>query len=225
MQRASDLFNEEQRKQVEKAIVEAEAKTSCEIVPVVATASGRYDRPEDMIGLWLAVLAAITVWLMFPRQSDESGSWDSMPFYVGLLTMVAGVVVAFIAGALAGSRIGWLRRLFTPRQQMQEEVAARAREIFFDKRVHHTSGATGMLIYVSLFEHMAAVLGDQEVLDKLGQTFLDRLCQQLTEGLHQGNSTDAICSVIAGAGKQLSGQFPRAEGDVNELQDTLILID
>jgi len=225
MQRASDLFNEEQRKRVEKAVVEAEAKTSCEIVPVVATASGRYDRPEDMIGLWLAVFAAVTVWLMFARQSNESGSWDGMPFYVGLLTMVAGVVLAFIAGAVAGSRIGWLRRLFTPRKQMLAEVAARAREIFFDKRVHHTSGATGMLIYVSLFEHMAVVLGDQEVLDKLGQTLLDRLCQQLTEGLHQRNSTDAISSVIAEAGKQLSGPLPRAEGDVNELQDTLVLID
>jgi putative membrane protein len=225
MQRASDLFNEEQRKQVEKAVVEAEAKTSCEVVPVVATASGRYDRAEDMIGLWLAVFAAITVWLIFPRQSNESGSWDGMPFYVGLLTMVAGVVVAFIAGVVAGSRIGWLRRLFTPRNQMLEEVSARAREIFFDKRVHHTSGATGMLIYVSLFEHMAVVLGDQEVLDKLGQTSLDRLCQLLTEGLHQGDSADAICSVIAEAGKQLSGPLPRAEGDVNELQDTLVLID
>ena len=225
MQRVSDLFNEEQRKQVEKAVMEAEAKTSCEIVPVVATASGRYDRPEDMIGLWMAIFAAITVWLIFPRQSNESGSWDGMPFYVGLLTMVASVLVAFIAGAVAGSRFGWLRRLFTPRKQMLDEVSARAREIFFDKRVHHTSGATGMLIYVSLFEHMAVVLGDQEVLDKLGQTSLDRLCQQLTEGLHQGDSTDAICSVIAEAGKQLSGPLPRAEGDVNELHDTLVLID
>ena len=225
MQRASVFFNEEQRKHIEKAVVEAEAKTSCEIVPVVATASGRYDRPEDMIGLWLATFAATTVWLIFPRQSNESGSWDGMPFYVGLLTMVAGVVVAFIAGVVAGSRIGWLRRLFTPRKQMLEEVSARAREIFFDQRVHHTSGATGMLIYVSLFEHMAVVLGDQEVLDKLGQTSLDRLCQQLTEGLHQGGSTDAIYSVIAEAGKQLSGPLPRAEGDVNELQNTLVLID
>jgi putative membrane protein len=225
MQRASELFSEEQRKQVEQAVAKAEAETSCEIVPVVATASGRYDRPEDMIGLWMAILAAITVWLLFPRQSNELGSWDGLPFYVGLLAMVVGVVVAFIAGAVAGSRIGWLRRLFTPRNQMLEEVTARAREIFFDKRVHHTSGATGTLIYVSLFEHMAVVLGDQEVLDKLGQTSLDRLCQQLTEGLHQGDTTDAICSVIAEAGEQLSGPLPRAEGDVNELQDTLVLID
>lgn len=225
MQRASDLFNEEQRQQIEKAVIEAEAKTSCEVVPVVATASGRYDRAEDIIGLWLAVFVAIAVWLIFPSQSNESGSWGGAPFYVGLLAMVSGIVLAFIVGALAGSRIAWLRRLFIPRKQIQQEVSARAREIFFDKRVHHTSGATGMLIYVSLFERTAVILGDREVLEKLGQSFLDRLCQQLTKGLQQGDSTNAICSVIAEAGKQLAGPLPRAVDDINELHDPLILID
>lgn len=225
MKRASDLINEEQRRQVERAIVEAEAKSSCEIVPVVATSSGRYDRAEDMIGLWLAILAAVAVWLILPRQLNESGSWDSVPIYVGLLAMVVGIVVAFIAGATLGSLIGWLRRLFTPRKQMLEEVSARAREMFFDKRIHHTSGSTGMLIYVSLYEHIAVVLGDQEILDKLGQTFLDQLCRQLTEGLRQADTCDAICSVIAEAGRQLSGPLPRAKGDVNELHDALVLID
>lgn len=225
MRRASELFNEQQRKQVEQAVVDAEAKTSCEIVPVVATASGRYDRPEDLIGLWLAVIAAVTVLLIFPRPAVESGSWDGLPVYAGVFAMVAAVVVAFIGGALAGSRIGWLRRLFTSRQQMLDEVSSRAREIFFDKRVHHTSGSTGLLIYISLFEHMAVVLGDREVLDKLGQSFLDQLCQQLTEGLHQGKSTEALCGVIAQAGEQLSVPLPRAEGDVNELPDALVLID
>ena len=225
MQRASDLFGEQQRKRVEHAVVDAESKTSCEVVPVVATASGRYDRAEDMIGLWCAVLAAIMVWLIFPRPSNTSGSWDGMPIYVGLLTMLVVVLVTFVAGVVAGSRIGWLRRLSTPRKQMLEEVSTRAREVFFDKRVHHTSHATGLLIYVSLFERMAVVLGDQEVLDKLGQNALDQLCQLLTERLHQGDAADAICTVIEEAGKQLSGPLPCTEEDVNELQDTLVLID
>jgi uncharacterized membrane protein len=60
MRRATDLFDQQQRKQVAQAVVEAEANTSCEIVPVVATVSGRYDRPEDIIGLWLAVIAAVS---------------------------------------------------------------------------------------------------------------------------------------------------------------------
>ena len=78
MQRASEFLNEEQRKQIEKAVVEAETLTSCEIVPVVATSSGRYDRAEDMVGLWLAVLAAAIVWWFFPRQPSEPGSWGCL---------------------------------------------------------------------------------------------------------------------------------------------------
>ncbi len=42
MQRATDFLNAEQRKRIEQAVVDAETQTSCEIVPVVATASGRY---------------------------------------------------------------------------------------------------------------------------------------------------------------------------------------
>lgn len=225
MQRASQLFSEEQRNQIEKAVVDAEANTSCEIVPVVATASGRYDRPEDIAGLWMAIFAAITVWFVFPRHASEAGSWEGAPVYLGILAMVAAIVIAFVAGVVAGSQVGWIRRLFTPRRQMQEEVSARAREIFFDQRIHHTSSANGMLIFVSLFEHMAVVLGDQMVLDRLGQESLDRLCQQLTEGLHQGDATNAICSVIAKTGEQLSGPLPRADKDINELQNTLVLID
>ena len=225
MQQASDLFNEEQRKQIEKAVSEAEGRTSCEIVPVVATASGRYDRPEDMVGLWLAVLAAVSVWFVFPRTLNDSGNWDGQSWMVPVLIMVVGVVVAFIVGIVTGSRVGWLRRLFTPRQQMLDEVAARARETFFDKRIHHTSDATGLLIYVSLFEHRAVVLGDQNVMDKLGQDFLDRLCQQLTTGFQQGNFVETMCGVIANAGEELAGPLPRSSDDVNELEDSLILID
>ena len=108
---------------------------------------------------------------------------------------------------------------------MLDEVAARARETFFDKRIHHTSDATGLLIYVSLFEHRAVVLGDQNVMDKLGQDFLDRLCQQLTTGFQQGNFVETMCGVIANAGEELAGPLPRSSDDVNELEDSLILID
>ncbi len=226
MQKASQLFNEEQRKQVQKAVAEAEKQTSCEIVPVVATASGRYDRAEDIIGLWLAMFVVVILWLELPRESGDAGNWSStMPLYLELLVVVVAGVAAFIAGAVAGSRIGWLRRLFTPRQQMQEEVAARAREVFFDNRVHHTAGGSGLLVYVSLFERTAMVLGDQIILDKLGQSFLDDLCKRLTDSLGQNHPADALCGVISEASERLHDPLPWEEGDVNELQDTLVLID
>ena len=225
MQRASTLFSADQRQRIQETVAQAEANTSCEIVPVVATASGRYDRAEDVLGLWLATIAAILVWTLYPRAAEETGDWAGMSFDTGLVALVASIVVAFLVGAVLGSQIGWLRRLFTPSDQMKDEVAARARQAFFDRRVHHTSGATGLLIYVSLFEHRAAILADQEVLEKLGQAKLDELCNQLTGALHDRHPTEAICAVIESAGQQLGGVLPRAEGAANELPDALVLID
>lgn len=225
MQRATSLFSQEQSQRIEAAVTAAESQTSCEIVPVVATQSGRYDRAEDVVGLWLAAIAAITVWLVFPRSVNEPGDWSGLTIDLGLIALVVSIVVGFLFGALAGSQIGWLRRLFTPQQQMQEEVGARARMIFFDQRIHHTSGATGLLIYVSLYEHMAVVLGDQEILDKVGQPVLDQLCEQLTTALKQGNPTEALETVITEAGNHLAGPLPQAADDVNELADTLVLLD
>ncbi len=225
MQSAFNYLTEEQQKQIEQAVVDAEKKTSCEIIPVLATSSGRYDRPEDIVGLWLTVITALALWYFFPRSDGQAGEWGGTPIAVELILAGLMMVIAFILGAVAGSRIGWLRRLFTPRQQMQDEVAARAREIFFDKRVHHTAGGTGILIYISLFEHTAVALADQAVIDKLGQPFFDQLCQKLTAGLHAGEATTAICSTIQEIGEQAATPLPRAEDDQNELQDLLVLID
>ena len=225
MKRATDKFNNEQRQQVETSVREAEAKTSCEIVPVVAGSSGRYDRPEDVVGLWLATVAAVTVWLTFPRQLNDSGNWGGPSIALGLLTMVVCVVAGFVIGAIAGSKIDVLRRLFTPRAQQRQEVSSRAREVFFDKRVHHTAESTGLLFYVSLFEQMAVILGDQAVVEKLGQGTIDQLCQKLTSELKSTDISTALSSAISEAGTTLADVLPRENGDVNEFADTLILID
>ncbi len=225
MKNASTLFTESQRTEIEKAVRDAEARTSCEIVPVVATASGRYDRPEDIVGLWLATGAAVTVWLCFPHHAGGAGTWGGMPTWLRIGIMISAVVGAFIIGAWIGSRIGWLRRLFTPRQQMIQEVETRARGIFFDKRVHHTTGGTGLLIYISLFEHMAVVLGDQTIIEKLGQPFLAELREKLTRDLQTGDISSALTNSIHEAASRLASHLPRATDDVNEFHDTLILLD
>ena len=224
MQRASDIFTNEQRRKIDQAVADAESKTSAELVPVVATASGRYDRAEDIIGLWCAMLAAVSLWIYLPRTTN-TGSWGEMSLVGQIVTLIGVMALSFIIGAVVGSRIGWLRRLFTAQQEMRDEVAARAREIFFDQRVHHTRGATGMLLYVSLLEHTAAVIADQQVLDKLGQPVLDELCAELTEALRRGHPAEALRQVIASAGDRLEKTHPRQENDVNELSDALVTID
>jgi putative membrane protein len=224
MQKASEIINAEQRARVESAVSAAESITSCEIVPVVATASGRYDRAEDLVGLWFAMVGAVVAFLMFPGHNDH-GTWGGIPLWgqVGLLVLV--MLVSFIVGAVLADRFRNLRRLFTPRSHIQEEVNLRARELFFDRRVHHTAGASGLLIFVSLYERTAVVLGDRSVVETLGEKFPEELCQRLTASLRTQDVASAICDTIQHAATTLQTALPRTANDVNELPDTLVLLD
>ncbi len=224
MQRAATLFDEGRKQQIDDAVTRAEAHTSAEIVPAVASASGRYDRAEDMVGLWLGIIAMCVTWWLLPKEYLEPGAWGGRSMALDL-ALLAGVTVAgFVIGAVVAGRVDWLRRLFTPAAQMREEVALRARETFFDSRVHHTERNTGLLIYVSLYERLAMVLADQAVLEKLGQSALDELCAKLTGDLKKGDVAGAICGTIEDAGARLAAVLPITADDRNEIGNALVLI-
>lgn len=224
---AAKSFSDADRKRINECVAMAEATTSAEIVPVVATTSGRYDRAEDLVGLWFGIVLMILTSAIWPSSSVsmESGSWDKDPSLVQTGKLIIAMLFGFMVGVTAGSRILAVRRLLTSTRQMQEEVQQSAQAIFFDKRIHHAESSSGLMIYISLFEHIAVILADQHALNALGQTSLDELCTSLTMHLKQGSATDAICKTIEAASTKLSTTLPRQSHDINELPDSLITID
>lgn len=225
MIRASKCFNDEQRQQINAAVVAAEARTSAEIVPVVASASGRYDRAEDVMGLWLAMAAVAIVYAVMPLEATEVGSWGGASEGWKLVVMLAVGVGAFILGAVIASYAWSARRLFTPGKQMREETEAKAQQAFFSSTVWRTASATGVLVYVSLYERRAMILVDQAVHDKLGQETIDAVCTQLTATLAKTDVTTALCDAITTLGEKLEPVLPHQDDDVNELPDGLVVID
>jgi putative membrane protein len=220
-----NALTDDDKQRINQAVQQAESHTSAEIVPVVAASSGRYDRAEDIAGLWLALIALSVVWALFPMPAIEPGNWSAWSPVWQLIALLAAVVCGFILGAAITTKISSLRRLFTPAIQMQEEVNRRAREVFFDQRVHHTQAASGVLLYVSMFEHIAVVLADDSVLQRLGQESINELCRSFTRRLRTQDLTTAFCETIHAVGEQLAPSIPKTEGDTNELPDALIVID
>lgn len=218
------LFSQADRDAVNRAVQDAEARTSAEIIPVVAASSGRYDRSEDIAGLWLGLAAFLVAWILVP-QERQSGSWSGLSPLGHFLTYAASVVVGFVAGTLLASRIDWLRRLLTPRRQLRDEVELRARAVFYDHRVHHTQASSGVLLYVSLLERQATLLADQAVFDRLGQTVLNTLCAEFAGRLHSVSAVTALIETIDSLGTALEDHLPRSASDLNELPDALVLID
>ena len=225
MKRPSQLFTADDRQRINQAVAAAESQTSAELVAAAAAVSGRYDRSEDIIGLWAGSIALATVWLLWPHQIPERGSWGATPAWLELVAMLLALLVGFLLGAVAGSRVGWLRHLCTPHRQMREEAWSRAKQTFCDRRIYRTAGGSGVLIYVSLYERMAAIVADPVVLEKLGQPALDEICADLTSRLAGPDPTAAICSTIEVIGQRLAPCLPRAADDANELDDALVLLD
>jgi putative membrane protein len=224
MRQASECFSGEQRQAITRAVGEAEATTAAEIVPVVATRSGRYDRAEDTAGVFLGLVLLAAVRCVF-QGLDPDGDWGRSPTRFELPAMIAAFLVGFVLGAVVAARVSVLGRLFTPRAQMAQEVEARARAVFFDQRVHHTAGGSGVLLYLSLHERTASVLGDEVVLERLGQGALDEACGLLVAGMRGGDPTAALTDAIRAVGMHLARALPREAGDRNEIGDALVTLD
>ncbi|MEX0793249.1 MAG: hypothetical protein WD045_08950 [Pirellulaceae bacterium] len=218
-------ISDEDRQRIDQAVQQAEALAAVEIVPVIAGSSGRYDRSEDICGLWTGLVAMAVAWTLYPLPQVDSGEWGGVSPWWHLVVLIAAMVVGFLVGALLAARIAPLRRLFTPKAEQAEEVDRRAREMFFDNRIHHTTGASGLLLYVSLLEHRAAIIADQAVLNVLGQDQLDALCEKFTTLLHSGTPTEALCDTIAQLGERLAKDLPRTESYVDQLPNALVVLE
>lgn len=226
MNRARDFFAPEERERINEAVTQAEKHTRGEIVPVVATASGRYDRPEDLGGFLLALLLLTVSWLLFQGAVPVAGDW-AYGFWLTLrLRWVLLILVGgFIIGVTITSRVSWLRQLLATNREMRAEVERAAWEAFSRLRVGRTAGGTGILLYLSLFERMVCVVGDEPVAQKLDQKAWDEVRDSLVAGIRSKRHAEALCQAIARCGELLSKHFPLQPGDVNELTNELRVLD
>jgi putative membrane protein len=221
-------FTDEDRKRIASAVFEAESKTAAEIVPVVAAASGRYDRAEDVVGLIVGIGAMVAAWflLVLPAARDPAaGGWDGSSGAAMIWVMAALVVAGFAAGAFLAARIPALRRPFVPAGQMIAEAGERAAQLYCDERVRHTEADTGVLVYLSLFERRAVILADDAAYEALGPEAIAEECSRLTADAARGDLTAALCAAIGRLGERLAAKLPRGAGDRNELADALVVVE
>lgn len=222
--RASQLFTEDERKRVAAAIAAAEGKTSAEIVAVVATASGRYDRAEDIFGFLAALLALVAGWLFCPAFHADP-AWGGGPTTEGLVPALVTLVVAFAAGSALATRFTGSRLPFVMKTEIEEEVRRAAQSAFMSSRIRDTDGGTGVLLYVSLFEHRVVVLPDDAVTKALPNQDWREVCDLIVSGMKSGKPADAMEQAIARCGEILGPALPRQADDVDELSNELILVD
>jgi putative membrane protein len=206
--KASTLFSTKDRDTIEHAIIDAEKQTSGEIIPVIASVSGRYDRAEDIFGLIFSLICV---------------SWSSFNF--DLTSILLTILFSFIIGVLLTHFFPFLRLPFIAKSETAEEVDRAAAAAFQQHRLRNTKDSTGILIYISLYEHQVRVLGDDAISAKLSHADWSQICETIVNGFKQKQYTHGIVDGIKLAGQLLAQHFPIKEEDTNELANELIIID
>jgi putative membrane protein len=205
--RAENFFTDEEKERIRQAVIDAERKTSGEIVPMLVTSSARYTEVE-LLGVITGLCAGMLAeWFW----SDPWGS----PFLN--LWPVIGALFGFLL-----CRIPAIKRLVSSKTRIAEAVHAMALASFTEHGLHYTRDHTGILILVSLTEHRVEVLADRGINAKVETSVWQEIVTMVIEGLKAQSACDALCNAIARCGEILAAHFPRQQDDKDELPDSLV---
>ncbi len=201
-------FGEAARKRIAEAVGRAEALSRGQIVPAAVEKSDAYPEARYRGGLLLAAIATgAVVWLPLP------------------LTLAELPLVQIAAGAIGWAVAGWdpLERLLAGRRAMDEAVRARALRAFREHGLERTAEGTGVLVFASLFEREAVVLGDHAIHEKMGDGW-DKAVAALGAGMRGGDPARGFVDAVALCGARLAEHFPRdpaTRPPPNELEDAI----
>jgi putative membrane protein len=214
------------RKKVAEAIAAAEANSSGEIVAVATPISDAY---HDVALHWALVpLFAVLAWAAWRPTALAwwynflFGGWHPDPTQSELLTLL--MFFAALKFTIALLILKWmpLRLFLTPGATKHRRVRRRAIAIFQAAAAGRTAGKTGILIYLSLAERRAEIIGDEAILAVTDDHTWGEAMHALIEQVRDGRIGDGICAAISQVGVVLSEHFPRSAEDSNEIPDKLI---
>lgn len=203
------------------AVGAAEKRTAGEIVPFVVRQSGDYDVSTWRAASVGALLAAAATLGLSSLYDGWGLSWLYSSWTVEAATILGGVV-----GALVGEYVPAARRMLAGPGLLAETVHRRAAQAFLDEEVFTTRDRTGILLFVSLFEHRIEVVGDTGINDKVETAEWVAVVDLVRAGIVRGDLAGGLVAAV-----DLCGDLLHRRGvgirhdDTDELPDTVRLRD
>jgi putative membrane protein len=219
---------------IEAAVREAETRTTGEIYCVVAEQSARYGETPLAWAAGVALLAPALLLLggVHVTVPELFGGWSAAQVSEAAQTaarsaLIGAILLQALLFAAVALLVAWrpVRLALTPGGVKRHEVRGRAAEIFLSKNLHLTRERTGVLIFVSLAEHMAEIIADEGIASQVEASVWDRAMAALAEGLKRSEPAAGFAAAVGLCGEVLAAHFPAKPGDnPNELPDAVVLL-
>ncbi len=107
----------------------------------------------------------------------------------------------------------------------KEDALEKASKVFQKLKMHDTVLRNAILIFVCPTDHKAAILGDKGINSIIEDNFWDSTLNELFSYCSKDLITDGICIAVEKVGNLIKQEYPYQEGDINELDNEIILED
>lgn len=206
---AETFFSEAEKDAIANAIAQVEKSTAGEIAVMVVDESDSY--PEaclvaaNLLGGLVALLLADLVF------------GGSLHIFLACMLVLGGIFL-FLA-----QKLPVLKKAFILPSRLDDRVRDRAVRAFYEKKLYLTRDESGVLFFLSLFEHKVWVLADQGIYRKISQETLQQYASRVAAGIRAGQAAEVLCEEIRAVGVILTENFPVRHDDANELSDKVII--
>lgn len=208
----ADLISETEITQISEAIAIEEKKTSGEIVTMIVRRSSVLGHVPLALTLFIYVLFLVFELPNHSYVSEQGNYW---------VILIAAAVLYALSFVIA--KLDIVQRALTPVGDQMAQVERRAMLEFYQAGIQGTAEATGILIFISLFERRVVVLADKAIAAKLPQDTWNEMCRSLVANIKQKRAGVGIVEAVKSCGKILSHHFPLNAEDVNELPNQLVI--
>lgn len=196
------------RERISVAIRAAEAKTSGEIVCVLAQSSS----DATALPVFLAAVAALAL------------PWLLVAFTAMTVQRILSLQTVMFFGLTMVLCLPRVRVALMPRKARRAVAYRVAMEQFAIRGIARKPERSGILIFVSLAERYARIIADEGIAARVPQSEWQTTVDALSAHMRDGRIADGFVTAIGICGDNLARHFPRTATSHDELPDRIYLI-
>jgi putative membrane protein len=207
-------FSEADLQRIKATVKEAESKISGEIVPVIVERSGAYAIASYRAGALFAMLTFAAI-IIIDQYVPSLAIYDPLTIFVAVL------IGGLFGGLLAHYLDPFKKRMLT-QLHLDKATRLKAESSFLEQEVFNTRQRTGIMIFISFFEHEVIVMADKGISKVVEQKEWDTMVQAFVSKIKMGDTVGGLEACIKKCAQiLLEKDFAISADDINELKDDL----
>jgi putative membrane protein len=227
------MLSPTEHQKINQAVRAAEARTSGEIICVIAGEVSNYrEVPLAVAAACALVLPLIALffgihpWIGWPSLTDwVAAQTDAANASIDLALQGYGLLQVLIFAVLAGV-VAWppVRRRLTPPTLKRHRVHRAAMQQFLATGLHANPSRTGVVIFASQKDRRVELLADDAIHAAVGDVAWNAAVKAVQDGMKKRDPATGFVNAINICGDALAQHFPSTGPHANALSDRLLEI-